>query len=188
MRSFTHILLVVLSFVAISAAECAAKTVVVTAKPRFQHQGQFVDLIISDKNHSFNISWGMSPYLQFIPVSLETNRVYTFTVAQTTLRSFSIPELRKVKLDGRTIYDIEICEVHKTRMKHKVVRVAYGLIIPGPDEPSGVTERRLFPHRREISFGGCVSTPDSPKTERVYVCSECKKACDKWRSEHKKPQ
>lgn len=85
-----------------------------------------------------------------------------------------------------TIYNIEVCEIHRTKMEHEEVRIAYGLIRPGPDEPSGDTERRLFSHRRGYSLGGCVITPFSPKTMRVYVCTDCKKAYQKWMTDNKK--
>jgi hypothetical protein len=127
----------------------------------------------------------MVPNVQFFPISLDTNQFYTFTVAQKPFYNFTTPELQRVELAGQTIYDIEVCEVHKTRMEHKKVKILYGLIRLAPDEPSADTERRLFPHHREYSFGGCCVTPDSPKTERVYVCSECKKAYEKWKSENK---
>ncbi len=186
MRRGVHFLLTLLGCIAVSAAERAQQTVVITAKPRFEQRGQFIDLVIGDTNRSFDIGWGMPPNIQFIPVSLDTNRVYSFTVAQRPLHSITIPELRRVQLDGKTIYDIEVCEVHKTKMEHKEVRIIYGLIIPGPDEPSRDTDRQMFPHRREVSFGGCSITPDSPKTTRVYVCSECRKGYDQWKTEHKK--
>jgi hypothetical protein len=186
MRTFAHMLLIVLGCVVVSAAERAARTVVITAKPRFEQQGRLVNLVISDTNRRFDIGWGMPPYFQFIPASLDTNRVYTFTVAQKPFHTFNIPELRRVQLNGQTIYDIEVCEIHKTKMEHKEVRIAYGLIRPGPDEPSGDAETRLFRHRREYSLGGCIVMPDSQKTERVYVCMDCKKAYDKWKTDNKR--
>ena len=186
MRTFVHLLLIVLSCLAVSAADRTAETVVITAKPRFEQRGQFIELVISDTNRNFEIGWGMPPDVRFVPVSLDTNRVYMFTVAQREFHSISIPELRRVQLDGQTIYDIEVCEIHKTKMEHKEVRIAYGLILPSPGEPTGETAQRLFPHRHEVSFGGCVTKPDSPKTEKVYVCSACKKAYAKWKTENQK--
>src|SRR5215211_6181016 len=96
----------------------------------------------------------LSPDVQFVPVSLDTNRVYTFTVDQRPYRSITIPELRRVRLDDQTVYDIEVCEVHKTKMDHQEVRISYGLPLPRPDEPSSEIERKLFPHCREYSLGG----------------------------------
>jgi hypothetical protein len=186
MRRFVYLLFTVLSCVAVSAAERVSQTVVITTKPRFEQQGQFVYLVITDTNHSFDISWGVPPRVQFIPVSLDTNRVYTFTVTQRPFHNITIPELRRVQLHGQIIYDIEVCEIHKRKMEHKEVQIAYGLIMPEPDEPSPDAERQLFPHHREYSLGGCVVEPDSPKTKRVYVCTDCKKAYNRWKTEHKK--
>ncbi len=163
-----------------------------TSKPRFERRGQLlVDLVISDTNQSFEISWGSAlPRMQFIPVSLDTNRVYSFTVGQKAFQNSTIPELRKVQSGGHTIYDIEICEIHKAKMEHKEVKITSD---PRrrPDEPSIEVERRLFPHSREYSVRRCVISvggfePDSPKTERVYVCSDCRKAYEKWKAENKK--
>jgi hypothetical protein len=130
----------------------------------------------------------MLPDTHYIPVSLDTNRVYTFTVDQKPDHTsygaaITVPELRKVQWSGQTIYDIEVCEIHKGKMEHEEVRVLYGLIRPEPGEPSGDEEQRLFPHRHEMLLGGCVSWPNSPKTKKVYVCGECTKAFDKWKSE-----
>lgn len=119
-----------------------------------------------------------------VPVTLDTNRVYAFTVVEEPFRSITIPKLRRVQRDGQTIYDIEVCEVHKTTMEHKKVKIHYGLILPGPNEPSADTQRQSFPHHCEYSLGGCVITPDSPKTTRVYVCANCKKAYDKWKTDN----
>jgi hypothetical protein len=186
MRTLAFLSLIILGCVALPAGERSAQTVIITTKPRIEQRGQFSYLVIADTSHTFDIGWGMPPDMQFIPVSLDTNRVYTFTVVQKPFRSITIPELRKVQSGGQMIYDIEVCEIHKTKMEHKEVKIVYGLIIPGPDAPSGDTERRLFPHHREYSLGGCVIFQDSPKTEKVYVCSECKKAYEKWKSENKK--
>lgn len=188
MRTLAVLLSILFGCHAGLAAERNAQTVVITAKPRFEQRGQFVTLIISDTNHSFDIGWGMLPDIQVFPVSLDTNRVYTFTVDQKPVRRISVPQLHKVESGGQAIYNIEICEVHKAKMEHKEVMIVYGLIRQGIDEPSGDIERRVFPHRREASLGGCIIMPDSPKTERVYVCSDCKKAYESWTSEYKKPK
>jgi hypothetical protein len=186
MRQFTLSILVVLVYVSTSADERPAQTIVITTKPRFEQRGQFVDLVISDTNHSLDISWWMPPDKQFGPVLLDTNRVYTFTVVQKPFYSISIPKLCKVQSGSQTIYDIEVCEIHKTKMEYKEVEIAYGLVRRGPNGPSRDIERRLFPNHREYSLGGCGKTPDDPKTDWIYVCSDCRNAYEKWKSEQKK--
>jgi hypothetical protein len=185
MRMFALLSSIVLGCLAVSAAERATQTVVVT-KPRIEQRGQFTYLVISDTNHSLDIVWGMLPDTQFIPVSLDTNRIYAFTVAQKPYRTITFPELRKVQSGGQTIYDIEVCEVHKVKMEYKEVKIHYGLPAFRPDEPSADAERHLFPHRLEYSLGGCVISPDSPKTEKIYVCGNCRRAYEIWKSENKK--
>lgn len=191
MRTFAFFFWILSGCLGISAAEQPAQ-VTITTHPRFvELRGQYTCLVIADDKHSYQIGWALHlPKVQFFPVSLDTNLVYTFTVAEEPEERFKsdirLPRLRRVQLGDQTIYDIEVCEVHKTRMDHKRVEIIYGLVLPGPDEPSADTERRLFPHRREYSLRGCASGPDSPKTERVYVCTECKKAYEQWKSENKK--
>ena len=165
-----------------SAAEQSNAPVVITAPAKLEQRGDWIYLTISDAKHSYDLPW--ANYAG--SVALESNRVYTFTIIEEPFRSGFIPEVVRVERDGKMIYDREICEVHHIKMYRKEVRIAYGLILPGPGEPTGETEQRLFPHRLEVSFGGCVVSPDSPKTEKVYVCSECKKAYEKWKSKHTK--
>lgn len=107
--------------------------------------------------------------------------VQTFTIEETEFRSVMVPKLLKVQKEGRTIYDIEVCEIHRTKMEHKDVRILYGLILARPTDTSPETERKLFPHQREYSLGGCVVASDSPKTARVYVCDKCKIAYEAWK-------
>jgi hypothetical protein len=158
----------------------------VHGKPQFVQDGDFTNLRITDNKRSWDLGWGYHG-MSFFPVTLDTNQTYTFTMAEKPFHGSSIPELRRVLLGGTVLYDREICEVHKKKMVHKEAPIAYGLMLPDPEDPSGEIERRMFPHRYEISFGGCVITPRSPKTEKIYFCSECKKAFAKWRSEKGKP-
>jgi len=59
--------------------------------------------------------------MQFVPVTLDTNHVYTFVVHEEPRGDLRIT---KLLLNGQTIYDIEKCEAHQTRMEPKVVRIA----------------------------------------------------------------
>jgi hypothetical protein len=162
--------------------------VVLIAKPKFVRLGDFIDLVVSDTNHTFQIGWAKLPDFQFFPVPLDSNCVYTFTVdtnwvparAFPLFRSPIYPRLHRLQKNGRTLYDIELCEVHHTRMEYKEVPVAYGRYVPGPGDPSRDTEQELFPHRREISFGGCCVTFNSPTTYKIFVCNQCKKAFKWW--------
>ena len=164
-----------------------------TTRPQLEVRGQYTYLVLTNGPHSCELLWAVDPKLEFFPVTLDTNRVYVFTVAERQ-RIFTVPqrrdtiiavpELRRIQQDGRTIYDIEVCEVHKTRMEPKEVQIVYGLFRRGPDEPSEDIEQQTFPHNREYSLGGCVGLGE--KTERIYVCADCKKAYDKWKTENKK--
>lgn len=82
------------------------------------------------------------------------------------------------------IYDREVCEVHQVKMELKEVPIFYGSFLPIHGGPSGETAHRLFPHHREYLLGGCVITPGSPETNKVYFCSQCKVAYGKWTKEN----
>jgi len=178
-RVFACSLMIVFGCLAVFGAESGAQTVVITAKPKFvEYWGGYVSLIISGTNHVYTNDWGV---VGIPSASLDTNHFYTFTITQESFRGTSIPQLRRVQLNGQTIYDIEICEVHKTKMELKTVPIQYGLMEPDPDAPSGNEERRLFPHGRDYVLGGCIIEPR--KTAEVYVCPECEQAAAKWYAE-----
>jgi len=165
------------------AAIIASKPTLVSivAKPKFESRDQFTYLVIGDTNRNYEIVWSVSTNAPHVQISLDTNRVYTFTVAQTSGRNIDILELHSVVSDDQAIYDIEVCEVHKTKMAHKEVPIIYGLVKQPVGEPSIDIQRKSFPHHREYSLGGCVITDDNPKTEKRYVCSECKNAYANWK-------
>lgn len=159
---------------------------VITTKPRFEHQNGVLNLVISDIKQRYVInwgSWGVKPEIRPVPVSLDTNRIYAFTVAQRIVKGRAFPELRRIQSAGQTIYDIEVCEVHKTRMELKEAPVTYGMMKPRREEPSGVMVQHFFPHSRDFVWGGDRPVPDRPTTENVYVCSECQAAEARWRAE-----
>jgi len=179
MRTFAYLtLLLTLA----SSHAYASTQVVITTRPRFADRGQFTYLLLADAKQRYEVAWAMPPKMQFLPVVLDTNRVYTFTLHEKPYRDITIPELLRVQADGQTIYDVAVCEVHKTKMELKEVRISYGL--PAPSMLPTDTERRLFPHYREQVLGGCVMSPDSPKAEKIYVCSECKNGYEKWKGEN----
>ncbi|HMJ65368.1 MAG TPA: hypothetical protein VK615_08445 [Candidatus Binatia bacterium] len=144
-------------------------------------------LTISNENARYEVYWSYPPNYDR-PVVLESNRVYTFTVIGEPINdcpSLVVPRVVRVEKDGKMLYDREICDVHHIRMERKEVPILYGLILPGLGEPGGDTAQRLFPHRYETRLGGCCVTPTSPKTDKVYVCSECKKAYANWNANTK---
>ncbi len=158
------------------------KQIAMVARPEFENDGTFTTLRLTDGECNYSVSWGMPPDVWFVPVTLDTNRTYRFTIMQRP--TVGLAKVRKVEENGQTIYDEEICEVHQVRMEHKRVRIRYGLIRPGPNAPDWATERDFFPHGREYSLGGCVSMPSSPKQTKVYVCGACKEAYSLWMRQH----
>ena len=170
------------------------ETVTVTAKPRIEPPGNLLGLRDTKMtNASRQIGCGIPPHIRSVPVPLDTNQAYTFTVFQKKLvmggrnpsLGVTLTELRKVELGGRTIYDLEVCEAHKTRMAHTEVPIRYGLI-PETPEPRDAARRPTLPHHREYALGGCMVGPGNPATKKVFVCSECKKGFEKWTQEEAK--
>src|ERR1051325_10764732 len=104
MRFFTPFILAIFGCVAFSAAE-RAKQVTITARPRFDDRDRYTYLLLSDDKHSYEILWSIPPKIQFVPVTLDGNRVYTFTVVEEPFRDTTIPKLRRVQQDGQIIYD-----------------------------------------------------------------------------------
>jgi len=172
------------------------QTAAITAPAKFEERDSFIWLVLDDAKRHYEMPWATSPRDLGI-VALESNRVYNFTIEQEIKElpgvkwpsgsAFTMTNetVVKVQMGGKTIYDHEMCEVHKARMEPKVAFIAYGLVKPGPDEPPYQTANQLFPHFREILYGGCCHSSDSPGTDRIYVCNECKAAYQKWKDAHK---
>jgi hypothetical protein len=180
-----------------NAVENARSPVIIKSLARFQTRDGQLYLFIDDTNatnRAYLLPWGTSPDMPLhysTSISLESNRVYTFTIITEDFKKPQAPVVKrstvvKVERDGKIIYDREVCEVHQTKMDHRKGWVVYTHMSPGPGEPSEVTEQRLFPHRKEYSFGGDEYNPGSPRKGEVYVCSQCKKAYAKWKTEHPK--
>ncbi len=164
--------------------ESSVETITVTAKPRSEPLAKFDSKTDLFRDHQSGC--GIPPHIRFVPVPLDTNQVYTFTVVQRKMGgsgrfpTLTLTELLKVQLAGQTLYDIEVCEAHKTRMAHADVPIRYGYI-PGSPEPRDPAGRPALPHHREYKLGGCVVWPEAPKTGKVYVCDECKKDFENWK-------
>lgn len=141
----------------------------------------------------------LSPF----PFILEAGKIYTFTVeerpfpslvTQTPTGSEPVAEAEYVwypvlirVMDGETsIFDMEVCEVHQTRMERREVPISFGLPPVMRGLPTLEEEKTLFPHRRDYVLGGRVSS-SGKRTETMYICSECKAAYDSWRKSHPEP-
>jgi hypothetical protein len=191
MRSTTQLLL---SLVAghFAVAFCQTNPVfLVTAPAKMEWRNDWMYLHVSDGKHSYEFPWGYPPHYSHTGiVSLETNHVYTFTVIEEEstlipkhlmLTNIPIPRVLRIEDRGKLVWDHEVCEVHKVKMELKEVPIVYGLIRPAPGAPTPDQELHLFPHRWEVSHGGCAISPHSPKSEKIYVCRECKQAYDDWK-------
>lgn len=157
----------------------------ISAKPRFELRQNGVGfLVVGDTGRLYRIGWPILPTNRLPAAILHTNRVYSFVLAERPFDDWTIPELRSVRLEGETLYDIEVCEVHKTKMELKEATMVSRHGVPAPGEPSYDEEQQLFPHRREF-FHGWRPQPEGPKAEQIFVCHECKKAYDSWKENHK---
>ncbi|HYV28823.1 MAG TPA: hypothetical protein VFA77_14905 [Candidatus Eisenbacteria bacterium] len=161
--------------------------IVVTAPAKMKWEFRSMYLCISNAEHSYEIPWGCPPRNSPTGVvSLQSNRVYTFTVVEEEFdlmpkhpmhTNILIPRVLRIEDRGKLVWDHEICEVHKSKMVLKTVRIVYGY---GGGEPRFDEDSRLFPHRCETASGGCVVTENSPKATKIYVCSQCKEAFKQW--------
>lgn len=139
----------------------------------------------------------LSPF----PFELEAGKTYTFTIEERPVPSFArisdkeakdqpefywSPVVIRVVDGGKTVFDMEICEVHHCRMAREEVPISYGLIRLQKGLPSLEEEKALFPHRRDYVLGGCIVMPGK-KTETMYLCPECKAAYAVWQKAHPQP-
>lgn len=160
-------------------------------------------LFIEDKERTFQFFWAstdtgrrLSPY----PFLLDAGKVYTFTVEERPHPSFNritdegakekkepeyffSPILIRVTDGEKSLFDLEMCEVHHCKMERKEVPISYGLIRLQKPLPTLEDEKALFPHRREYVMGGCIVMPGK-KTETMYVCPQCKSAFVEWEKAH----
>jgi hypothetical protein len=183
MFKILHPVLLLVACVMVSRSEAAPQLVHVTSVPQLDQHEQGPFLTVRDVQHCYYLILPSFPFL------LDTNRTYSFTVIDDPSRTVFIEDpfngvfgatLARVQLDGKTIYDIEVCEVHKVKMNEKDVPIIYGLYRPGPEVPSPDIERRFFPHRREYALGGCMRALHGPTKEKRYLCGQCKVAYEKW--------
>jgi hypothetical protein len=163
--------------------------VVITAQAKMVPRGDWIYLIIADASHRYELMWAKPPHFSR-NIEIEANRVYTFTIVEekSVWSSLFTPRIAKVEENGLTIYDREVCEVHQIKMERKKVPILYGLFRESPGEPAAQVNHELFPHRHDVVLGGCVVERDSPKTDRIYVCRQCRDAYARWKAENPKIQ
>jgi hypothetical protein len=158
------------------------RLVTVTASPRFEDRGEWKCFILTNSQETFRL-WALGEQSAVPGVSLDTNKIYEFVFTNHPLANTFQRELIEVRLNGRVVYDVETCEIHHVKMERKVVPVYYGLIRPGPGEPTPDLEGQFFPHRHERALGGCIPGPE--KTTEVQVCAACKAAYLEWKQNTK---
>ncbi|MEM9586450.1 MAG: hypothetical protein AAGA03_04150 [Planctomycetota bacterium] len=84
-------------------------------------------------------------------------------------------------IDAATVYDVTVqqsstCQTHNVTMTKKLVRLTYGM---RAWEKVDSARRVLFPHADEVyDTRSCI--PLQQEYARVYTCSECTKARDRW--------
>lgn len=160
------------------AAEFTNRQVTVVVSPMFEQRGEWTCLIVSNATHYFRF-WTLPERERWTSFRLDTNSVYTFVVDDGRYTR----ELLKIKLQGNTLFDREVCDVHRVKLGNQEVRYVYGYVRPAPPapgEPSWETERELFPFRqRKTIWGGCI--PHEAKTTMVLFCSQCETAYQEWK-------
>ncbi len=73
------------------------------------------------------------------------------------------------------------CSLHAMEMQRVLVPIEYGLPAPDPNwEAFAEARERLFPHAPEPVSGGCCVSDDMPFEARIFACSECERARNRW--------
>lgn len=86
-------------------------------------------------------------------------------------------EAAKVKAGAVTT-----CEIHRVALRAGTAPIMYGM--PGFTPGLFEARRAQFPHAETEISGGCVVSDDSPKTQAVSFCPQCRQAEAKWIKEH----
>ena len=161
------------------------KKIEVTAPAVFQETGRVKYLVVSDKAQKFQfaltVEGANGKPVALIPVQLVEKQEYTFEIEKEDLGGKSgsaIPRLVKVSQDGKVIFDREICELHRRKMRSQSVRIIYGFPMRNPKDPKFEEEAALFPHRLKPLLGGCVV--GEKKSEDILVCPDCDAAYERW--------
>ena len=148
-------------------------------------------LHIVDGTRSHDILWAIKTEggtTSFFPAELTPGTEYYFTIAQETPSeqdavvdpNFRLPHLVKIEkvwkqANEPPVYDRRICEVHHRPMRRELVPVIYGMLA---SLYSDTELKTLFPHSQEFVAGGCLG--GERKTDKVFVCAECKRSLTKW--------
>lgn len=76
---------------------------------------------------------------------------------------------------------VKICPLHQVVLQKDTLKIAYGLV-PGEacDSNRVKAAAQFFPYANSIVYGGCVTDPDSPKTEEVLYCPKCRAVEKTW--------
>jgi hypothetical protein len=165
---------------------------VIEAKPIFSksHDYTYLEFKGTGPYDFFLFSWPrLSADVPNSTVKLDTNAFYKFTVANgESASSWLLKERELVKIEQGTnlVYDASICEAHAVRMELRTVPIRYGLILGNtyglsPKEYYQL-EQKEFPLYEDWKLGGCVTSPDSPKTSPKWVCLQCKTAFTTWQA------
>lgn len=75
-----------------------------------------------------------------------------------------------------------ICHVHHVPLVQETVPITYGL--PGPADTEPEAKLTKFPFASRIALGGCVISPDAPKTSTVWLCPSCLESRQTWMTQH----
>ncbi len=195
-------LLVLLAF-ALSLSSCREKSaeITVTAPATFERRAAGgnigakdrwdIYLRIFDGTTSYDVLWGREDAGQITtvaPIVLTPGKEYDFTLVQETPSQndvvyhdeFKVTHVVRIVEPERhpsssALYDREICEVHRSRMRRTKVPIVYGLLGYGHSDDELKT---LFPHHQDFVAGGCID--GDKKTDRIFVCPDCKQVYKEW--------
>lgn len=99
-------------------------------------------------------------------------------VSPTFARSLDYENWLKEQKEG-------FCHLHQVKMEKKQVPIIYGLVRPDDQEILMYKkEPLLFPHAKDYVLGGC--SIQWKKSQKLFECSQCRKAKENWLEEHPK--
>jgi|GEM_PF-3106431 len=181
----------------LACVSCVGAKIPKERKVTLEAKLKFKKNAIGKDNHYYTVKIGKRsavwPTEAFPPTRLKRDKIYKLDLIEEEYRSnigkidgeqwvYWAPELVNVYDGSKLLYDATVCEVHRTQMDRKAVRITYGLYWP----PKSYQEARDkdFPHTG-LALGGCCV--DSERTyTHSWVCSDCVANKERWSKENRK--
>jgi hypothetical protein len=117
----------------------------------------------------------LSPELEYVFVLIERSNpaVYGAMVWH---------DIWRVSINGRTLYDYTMCEVHRSKLRKVTMPTVHGYAGP-PDVDEMVRRTDEYPHSLSGRPITCMEIPGEGPTSTILVCDSCERAYQDFQKE-----